>query len=93
LPGNRPPSSPAQQPLTPRGGSGSYSQVHTPQPSPISSANGLQGSHTGMCAFGDKRLSAWHICLTFPKKKKKENVSVFTERYCGRRYIRGNMLY
>nr|CAD7256925.1 unnamed protein product [Timema shepardi] len=43
---SRPPSSPAQQPLTPRAGSG-YSQVHTPQPSPIGSANGLQSMGSG----------------------------------------------
>lgn len=54
LPANRPPSSPAQQPLTPRGGSGSYSQVHTPQPSPIGSANGLQGGHAGTWALSDE---------------------------------------
>nr|CAD7399877.1 unnamed protein product [Timema cristinae] len=37
---------PNSQPLTPRAGSG-YSQVHTPQPSPIGSANGLQSMGSG----------------------------------------------
>ena len=69
-PGTRPPSSPAQQPLTPRGGSGSYSQVHTPQPSPIGSANGLQGGHTGMCAVyavgNDSSVLFCAFCLHCP---------------------------
>jgi hypothetical protein len=39
--------------------------VHTPQPSPIGSANGLQGGHAGTWVFSDMSLPYPHYRILF----------------------------